>query len=287
MPTTIKDPLSRVAISLFSRHGDTELASGTGFFYELSGELFLLTARHNVTGRHADTNIPLHTFAALPDNLWIGCWKTDGTGWIGLRVDLYDAEGVPDWFEHPVHREKVDAVALSIALPQGVRAFPINLEELDAVPVAPGLDVFILGYPRGIRAGGLLPIWKRGSIASEPEVEVGGLPKLLVDTATRQGMSGAPVLAEISGYWQPEGTDSLDERIIGRGRRFIGLYSGRVGDDEFLAQLGIVWKGDALLEIMKAKRRPDPSSPTREPPSQDDVSYLSHFAESRCERSLD
>jgi len=29
-------------------------------------------------------------------------------------------------------------------------------------------EVFILGYPRGLTKQGVLPIWKRGSIASEP-----------------------------------------------------------------------------------------------------------------------
>jgi hypothetical protein len=39
---------------------------------------------------------------------------------------------------------------------------------------------------------------------------------------------------------------------LGEGRRFLGVYSGRVGDDSFKAQLGIVWKPSVIEEIIQA-----------------------------------
>ena len=51
--------------------------------------------------------------------------------------------------------------------------------------------------------GAMFPIWKRGSIASEPEIPIDGKPMFYIDTATRQGMSGAPVFAQTSGFWGP------------------------------------------------------------------------------------
>jgi len=42
--------------------------------------------------------------------------------------------------------------------------------------------------------------------------------------------------------------------IIGRIRNFIGIYSGRIGDDELKAQLGIVWKARVISEIIGAKK---------------------------------
>ena len=66
-------------------------------------------------------------------------------------------------------------------------------------------------------------------------------------------MSGSPVIATKNGYWLPEGETDPGKAVIGEGRRFIGLYSGRVGDDEFQAQLGIVWKESAILEIMNQR----------------------------------
>ncbi len=45
-------------------------------------------------------------------------------------------------------------------------------------------------------------------------------------------------------------TDSL-ARIIGKGRMFVGAYAGRIGaEDEFKAQLGVVWKASMLDEII-------------------------------------
>jgi hypothetical protein len=40
---------------------------------------------------------------------------------------------------------------------------------------------------------------------------------------------------------------------IGKGRRFVGVYSGRLGaEDEFKAQLGIVWKESALISLVES-----------------------------------
>ena len=62
--------------------------------------------------------------------------------------------------------------------------------------------MFVLGYPKGISGGRGFPIWKRASIATEPDIQHDGLPKLLVDTATREGMSGAPVVAIADGDFE-------------------------------------------------------------------------------------
>lgn len=43
---------------------------------------------------------------------------------------------------------------------------------------------------------GVFPVWKRGSIASEPLFNINLGPAILVDAVTRRGMSGSPVL-----YW--------------------------------------------------------------------------------------
>ena len=55
-------------------------------------------------------------------------------------------------------------------------------------------EVFILGFPYKIGNASQIPIWKRGSVASEPELDCDNLPKLFVDTASRPGMSGSPVI---------------------------------------------------------------------------------------------
>jgi hypothetical protein len=42
--------------------------------------------------------------------------------------------------------------------------------------------------------------------------------------------------------------------VVGKGRAFIGTYAGRLGaEDEFKAQLGIVWKTAAIEAAIAAK----------------------------------
>ena len=83
--------------------------------------------------------------------------------------------------------------------------------------------VFVLGFPVGLHDG-VFPIWKRASIASEPRIDEGDLPKILIHTATREGMSGAPVFVIQRGVHRVRGDPA---RIIGHGQCFLGVYSNR------------------------------------------------------------
>jgi len=174
-----------------------------------------------------------------------------------MSLPLYDANDVPAWFEHPKLGRRVDAIAMPLRLPRELVAHPANQQADDNFGLLPGQDVFILGFPEGLSGGGKLPIWKRGSLSTEPYVDVDGLPKFLVDTATRRGMSGAPVIAQVSGMWAPEGSEKMGgDSVIGRaGQKFIGIYSSREGDDETTVQLGVVWKRSAIEEIIAGSVR--------------------------------
>src|ERR1700722_10525352 len=92
--------------------------------------------------------------------------------------------------------------------------------------IAVGIEAFILGYPFGIGVS-TLPVWKRASIASEPYVFAKGHPYFFVDTASREGMSGSPVILRTwGGYETPEGGRITTS---GSATRLIGIYSGRIG----------------------------------------------------------
>lgn len=124
------------------------------------------------------------------------------------------------------------------------------------------MDVFVLGFPLGWTGGAKYPIWKRASIASEPLFDLDDLPKMYIDTATRQGMSGSPVFAKCSGNFFLEGSDTSNplQMMMGEAYRFLGVYSGRIGDggdnkDEFSAQLGIVWKERVIREIIESSNK--------------------------------
>ncbi len=162
----------------------------------------------------------------------------------------------PLWYEHPVHGHTVDVVVLPLSdTIQSSRAlFAINAIDFDAQfseEVAD--DAFIVGYPFSEMPYLQLPIWKRASIASEPSVELDKLPKMLVDTATRPGLSGSPVVMQRVGIHGMSNGVVKGLEIIGRIRNFVGVYSGRLGADEEKAQLGIVWKARVIREIIEGK----------------------------------
>jgi hypothetical protein len=260
-PPKITDNLSFVPLKLQMSFRETKLAIGTGFFYKLDERTHLVTTWHNVTGRHPETNQPLHSEGGIPDRMTIGVpydFEKDGLQgieWKWRKVSLYtdDQMQCPAWYEHPTHRSRVDVVTMPISGTEETALFIANDQrlKLDLIKLAPSLDVFILGFPKGMSGGGHFPIWKRGSIATEPDIDLDGLPKLLIDTATREGMSGAPVFAQRSSYWIPEDKEKPDDSVFGIGRRFLGVYSGRVGDNSFQAQLGIVWKPSAIEEVIR------------------------------------
>jgi hypothetical protein len=143
-------------------------------------------------------------------------------------------------------------------IPNQVLITPINGYKFD-INFDPwvGDDVFILGYPFNITGESELPIWKRGTIATEPGIDLDGLPKMYIDTATRSGMSGAPVIMRRTGIHGLIGGFSGKE-IFGMIENFVGIYSGRIGaENEFQAQLGIVWKTMVIEEILNTKKLSD------------------------------
>ena len=112
-----------------------------------------------------------------------------------------------------------------------------------------GDSVFILGFPLGLTPTRHLPIWKRASIASEMDVPVDGLPAFLVDAATREGMSGSPVIHR---------TFSTEMAYDGHGRHrshdeLLGIYSGRwKANGEEDSQLGLVWRRELIEQIVES-----------------------------------
>lgn len=169
-------------------------------------------------------------------------------------LDLFDADGKPDWLEHPKWRRTADVIALRIGPLDGARLFnqPINTHAFDNFEPAVGYDAFVIGFPMHMDGSSGFPIWKRASIATEPDIDLNELPKLLIDTGTRKGMSGSPVIAVRRGVIKPRGSKDVRDTIFGEGKEFLGVYGGRIGDDEMGVQLGVVWKASVVSEIISS-----------------------------------
>ena len=261
----IREALTWVPLQLRTSANGKELSIATCFFYQHKERSFLVTNHHVVSGRHPDTNNVLDPDGNVPDTLILGVATSadkshqsapEKLQWKWRELPLYtNGESEPIWTEHPEHGKRVDVVAIPLSGLEDTRIKAANSPELDLdrIQIYPSMEAFVLGYPRGMSGGGYFPIWKRATIATEPDFDLDGLPRFYVDTATREGMSGSPVYAQEVGYWLPERETDQNKAWIGKGRRFVGVYSGRLNaEDEFKAQLGIVWKESALISIVES-----------------------------------
>lgn len=230
----------------------------TAFFWTEGDSLFLITNWHNVTGLRPDTRKPIGSFA--PTHLEFTCREnvhrlddeSHFTQSSKFRISLYD-HGFPIWLEHPV-RSECDVVAIPLhGLDWKGRILPINSKmQYDHYNPEVGDDCFIVGYPEGLSGPIDTPIWKRGSIATEPDLPYREMPAFLVDSATRKGMSGAPVFARFHGLWGRDGKplDYQKAPILGHWTKFLGVYSGREGVEQDGFQLGRVWHASVVPEII-------------------------------------
>lgn len=240
-------------------------AYGTGFLWEVDNKTFLLTNWHNLTGVNPDTGKLLGDF--IPTHIQVGVKfilsienKNKIVGTKQLELPLYDLEGIPLWLEHPDGCQ-IDCVALEITASVSSLSLAQVLNKCDfewRLPPSVGTDVFVVGYPHGLSGDAFTPIWKRGSIASEPSFNHQGMPIFLIDTATRKGMSGSPVIVRHNGLFDPGNEGGIGvsaDGIVGTIENFCGIYSGRIGDDELGVQLGRVWKNRNIKEIFSAMKR--------------------------------
>jgi len=268
---TLRDQtLTSVKVFLgFNRHC---LATGTAFVYAQNDQRYLVTNWHNVTGRNSLTHKNLSAQAATPNRLVAVCpiyhegGRTSAHAvffWEELHVPLYDDDGNPRWYEHSTHGSLVDVVAIPIGAPSPKSALIcVNDQRVTFAnqAVGAGTDAFVLGFPHGLSGGGKFPIWKRGSIASEPQVDIDRLPKVLIDASTRRGMSGSPVFAHVEGLSLPVGSTNFGESVFGSTFQFMGCYSGSLGREPLEAQLGVLWKEQTITDIIDARHKGLPSN---------------------------
>jgi Trypsin-like peptidase domain len=230
-----------------------DIGSATAFFVEHKQCYYLVSNWHVLSGCNVHTGQPLVS-SAIPDMLKISYLNKDLKR-INACVKLNDKDSNARWLQHPKRGQEVDIAAVKVIFSDPANTpLPTSCEATEySVRMRVGDDAFVIGYPLGISSDHDLPIWKRASIASEPGFGVNGNEIILLDTATRKGMSGAPVfLVKREGYTQENGGVAVN----GEAFRFLGVYSGRLKEnDELSAQLGICWKPHLLIETLEGDCR--------------------------------
>lgn len=166
------------------------------------------------------------------------------------REPLRDADG-PLWFVHPVHGRRIDVVALRLTKTEGYALYTHSLQEGPNVAIAVAQQVSIVGFPFGRTGGGAFGIWVQGTIATEPAVDFDGLPCFLIDSRTRQGQSGSPVIFYSAGG--PITTTEAAAAIFGGPvEQLLGVYSGRISKE---SDLGFVWRREVISAILDSAVR--------------------------------
>jgi hypothetical protein len=247
------DRLSTISSKLTLYCNSNPIGHATGFIWVIANRIFLISNWHVFAGRNTYTGKPIHNSAAVPDQLYFqAAFEDNGKlEWLEIRISLFDRDGNSTWLQHPAQGQDIDIAAIEIIKTPANKNI-CALTEADTVSdmaVSVGSDVFIVGYPLGMTKQFNVPIWKRGSIASEFALPFDALPIFVVDTATREGMSGSPVYARSSGAHMT----TTGEFALGTGptSKFLGVYSGRYGTtDELAVQLGRVWHAELIAAIV-------------------------------------
>jgi len=239
------------------------LGDATGFFCEFHNRTFLVTNWHVVSGRHYQTRLPLHRSQALPGMLKVHTHIANtvvpitAPSWSTVfQIPLLNDDGSPCWLEHPLFGCNVDVIAIEVdsRVPDCSKIYRIDLEaELARDTQLAVMDqAFVTGYTLSATSTpNSLPIYKSGTIASEPRV-FDSEPRIYIDGKTKTGMSGSPVMVK-----RRQRRDATDEVRDAGGNTldFVGIYSGRDRQErtEFEAELGIMWPyRECLIPIIEA-----------------------------------
>jgi Trypsin-like peptidase domain len=252
--------LTTVPVELFYKQ--TPLGIATSFVWKhADGRYFLITNWHVVSGRDAITRKNLKAHGGRPDrihayfNFQIGIF-----GKAEVDINIRDDHGTPRWLIHPIQGAAVDVVAIPLPYTGNETSpslYPLNPLSAQGLVIRVSMEVFILGYPFGPEPPGF-PVWKRGSIAAEPDLVRSGPQYLLVDTASLPGMSGSPVIRRSwTNHMVNSNFTSDDSRPA---TKLIGVYSGRrLGPHRRDTQLGMVWPESFISEIIIGNMRDDDS----------------------------
>lgn len=164
------------------------------YHHASTSQRFLVTNYHVLTARDPrNPNMLEQGYPDSPDELvWSVLTKPNfvtRSGSLSIGVDT-------QFIEHRRRTDGVDLAALAIAFPDDALIVEHNRLGCDnSIEIQIGMEIFIVGFPYGFGHHNLLPVWKRGTIASEPLLKEDGMSRFFVDVFSHPGMSGAPVFS--------------------------------------------------------------------------------------------
>lgn len=251
--------------------GNVVVSQGTGFYYLLEDStkgkiIFLVTNYHVLTGNSPNTD-------KLPkgDNIKFYFHRDpNNPGEVNeIRIPLFTKEKKEVWIASDDYPD-ADVVATPIlsAFTKGASIYTIDENWTKSnMKIRPTSTITLVGYPYGFfDKKNWLPIWKTGTIATEPSYNFEGKPLMLIDISAFPGMSGSPAFAIANGAYQ-----TVDgPTTVGQVRMFLGIYASMqmITEAKYLEELaqkdsekgikissslelGHIWKADLIVNMIK------------------------------------
>ena len=245
-------------LELFQTSPTRRNTIGTGFIWRYSDAVFLVTVLHNLTGKNVFTGecdfTPQLIQAEVPMRM----------GKSGQGIGSYEFRPVTDEGEKRWGQvaDNIDVAAIKL-IQKGDWGYSLmtclnDYAFQENLFVEPGSDCIVAGYPESFQFTAKTPLFKRASIASQPELDYRDLPYFLVDTLGNKGMSGSPVYARHSGLLLTDPPEEKNRGHIGVYERFLGIYSGREGHEGLGFQLGRVTKTHAVEQAVLLANASEP-----------------------------
>lgn len=124
------------------------------------------------------------------------------------------------------------------------------LKDIDYEVVFPGSEVIFVGYPENrYDAVNNLPLIRKGSIASVPEIDFNGRGQVVIDAQVYQGSSGSPVFVAANGEYVLLGV--VSETMIRHSQlQTLPTALPALGVQEIIG-LGIVVKQKHVIELIE------------------------------------
>lgn len=256
-PTGYIDPFSTTSLMVELLSKKESIGTATAFVVEHKSKKYLVSNTHVFSGWDHFHNKAADSKGRIPDEIKIYYHHRSTIGkWTSRTEKLRNDDGSIKWFEA---KQPIDVAALGLTnLDEKLRIYPFDLKLADTDMLAMvGMPASIIGFPGGLTASGLdtreagrkagiispgFPIWKVGYIATDPDWDVDQLPLFLIDSTTRAGMCGSPVVLLTQGAY----ITKKRRFVIGISSLFLGIYSAQVDPLE----LGYVWKPRALIELL-------------------------------------
>jgi hypothetical protein len=247
--------------------------TGSGFVTQVDGRYYLVSNAHVFSGLKPNNEYMAPEARSIPFYARVSFPGTAGIGtFYDWTLPLLDADKRALWLQDAGKGRVVDVAALPLETISQVEYLPIELDgkvpvtdhngvrNRFTVDVVVTQRVHVVGYPLGLDGGlNTASIWVGATIATEPVFDIDGHPRLLVDGATRSGLSGAPVYARWARGEMVPFNDPNYEVAFGAmmdpTTSLVGIYSGRISE---ASDLGYVWKPSSISDIIKNGVRGDP-----------------------------